>query len=314
MFGTSLQVFGLSEHGTQQRYEKDHDCSSTEFVRPTVQQSVWELLKGSELEQYAAAFERAQLDAALAAELELRDIRELLPMAPLAHCLLIRRRLSERAPNVAMVPDSPAWLWASRVISNGVRDGNLKESSTIMHEVDLISGSLFLAFSIAPLLSPPDSCAQGALCKELMAIDIILWTVLTGSLFVCVVNAWVCVKIEQTVSVRSLPKWVRDHYPYWNSAGSLLVIGLTVLPPALCTRSVILLRGHEAYPPWLMWAVVAILSSAWLAVWISWVSVTRSTFEVNLIDFPAFNMGLLGAYMPKSQLKRAPQKAPPYVM
>lgn len=313
MFAASLQVFGLSEHGTQQRYEKDHDCSSTAFVRPTVQQSVRELLKGSELEQYAAAFEGAQLDAALAAELELRDIRELLSTAPLAHCLLIRRRLSERALTVAMVPDSPAWLWASRVISNGVRDGNLKESSTIMHEVDLISGSLFLAFSIAPLLSPPDSCAQGALCKELMAIDMILWTVLTGSLFVCVVNAWVCVKIEQTVSVHSLPQWLQDHFPYWNSAGALLVIGLTVLPPALCTRSVILLRGHEAYPPWLTWAVVAILSSGWCAVWISWVSVTRSTFGLNLYDFPAFNMGLLGARMPKSELKRAPQQAPPYV-
>ena len=313
MFAASLQVFGHSGHDTQQSHDKDHDCSSTPFVRPTVQQSVRELLEGSELEQYTATFEGAGLDADLAADLELRDIREFLPTAPLAHCVRIRRRLSERDLTMAAVPDSPAWLWAARVISNGVRDGNLKESSTIMHEVDLISGSLFLAFSIAPLLSPPDSCAQGALCKELMAIDMILWTVLTGSLFVCVVNAWVCVKIEQTVSVHSLPQWLQDHFPYWNSAGALLVIGLTVLPPALCTRSVILLRGHEAYPPWLTWAVVAILSSGWCAVWISWVVVTTSTFGVSLCDFPAFNLGLLGAYMPKSGLTRALQKTPPYV-
>lgn len=308
MFASTIQVFARSDHDTHQ----DVDC--TPFVRPTVQQNVRELLEGSELEQYAAAFEGAQLDAALAAELELRDIRELLSAAPLAHCLLIRRKLSERAPTMAVVPDSPAWLWPARVISNGVRDGNLKESSTIGHEIDLISGSLFLAFSIAPLLAPPDSCAQGARCTKLMTMDMVLWTVLTGSLFVCVVNSWVCVKLEQTVDAGSLPRWVQDHYRYWNSAGSLLVIGLTVLPPALCTRSCIYLRGHEAYPPWLAWAVVAILASCWCAVWTGWVVVTMSTFGVSLWDFPAFNLGLLGVRLPRSDLKRAPQKVSPYVM
>ena len=46
--------------------------------------------------RYARVFQDAALDdAGLAAELALGDLRELLPEAPLAHCLQLRRLIAE---------------------------------------------------------------------------------------------------------------------------------------------------------------------------------------------------------------------------
>lgn len=59
--------------------------------------------------EYARVLQSAGVDAELAAELELADLRELLPAAPIAHCLLIKRRLSARGTVKPVIPDTPAW-------------------------------------------------------------------------------------------------------------------------------------------------------------------------------------------------------------
>merc|ERR1711920_970812 len=133
---------------------------------------------------------------------ELRDFRELLPQGtPVSHCLKIRHALAKSNHEAyPVIPDVPAWKWPARVLANGLREQNLYEKSTIAHEFDLVVGSLFLAFSIGALLSPPTSCANSERCPNLLATDLLLWAVLTASLLVCVVNAWTCFNIENTVS------------------------------------------------------------------------------------------------------------------
>ena len=93
--------------------------------------------------EYARVLESAGVDAELAAELELADLRELLPAAPIAHCLMIKRRLSARTEIKPVIPNSPAWKWTARVVANGVREGNIKEFSG---EIVVMAAALFLIF------------------------------------------------------------------------------------------------------------------------------------------------------------------------
>ena len=57
--------------------------------------------------------EAAELDGELAAELGLAEMRDVLPDAPIAHCLLLVRRLSELKTVQPAIPDTPAWRVAS---------------------------------------------------------------------------------------------------------------------------------------------------------------------------------------------------------
>ena len=55
-------------------------------------QTIAELLSADEtLASYGNAFESAGIDVALAATMQLHDLREFLPHAPIAHCLLLKR-------------------------------------------------------------------------------------------------------------------------------------------------------------------------------------------------------------------------------
>jgi len=219
-------------------------------------------------------------------------------------------------------------------VANGTREGSIRELSAVKHELDLIAGSLFLSFAISQLLAPPDSCVtsinalpdddgsllemlepQSAPCPALLAADMILWAMLTVALLVCVVASWSATQIEQAVSSASMPKWVADFWQFFNIGAGLLATSFTfLLPLALATRTMILLDGHPAYPWWLAWAVAAILVvGTELVVYGWWMSLTMRTFGVRLVDYPAFNLGLLGVRMPLASLKRAPQQTPvPY--
>ena len=280
--------------------------------------------------EYARLLESAGMDAELAADLELADLREILPAAPIAHCLLIKRILAARSTVKPVIPNTPEWKWTARVVANGVREGSIKELSAVKHELDLITGSLFLSFAISQLLAPPDSCVtstnassddegsmlemlepQPAPCPTLLAADMILWATLTVALLLCVVASWSIAQIEQAVSSASMAKWVATFWRFYNIGAGLLVTSFTfLLPLALATRTMILLNGHPAYPWWLAWTVATILVvGTGLVVYGWWVSLTTRTFGVRLVDFPAFNLGLLGVRMPLASLKRASQQA-----
>ena len=86
-------------------------------------------------------------------------------------------------------------------------------------------------------------------------------------------------------------------------------MGLTVLPLALSTRSFILLDGHSSYPSWLSWTVVGVLLTGWCSNWVGWIIVTRKTMDVRVVDFPIFNLGLLGIRLPRGQVHEKNFKA-----
>lgn len=265
---------------------------------------------------HAQQLEEAELDADLVSELSLADLRELLPAAPAAHCLLLRRRLSESRSLRPVIPDTPAWAWPARVIATGVCEGNLKDQALVKHEFDLIGGSLFLSFAIGPLLSPPSACADGSVCSSLLAADLLCWVCLTTCLLLCVVSSWSTVAIEQGVASGSMARWVFENWKIFNLGGLLMVASFTFLPVALSTRSAILLHGSPAHPPWLVWAVMGVLAGGGIVLQYTWwVIICGRTFGVKLgPDFVAFNLGLLGLRMPTRQLEGAPENtSPPYM-
>ena len=285
-------------------------------------QTIAELLSADEtLASYGNAFESAGIDVALAATMQLHDLREFLPHAPIAHCLLLKRLFrasDDDGPALKpMIPDVPSWKWPARVISNGVIEDSLKETATIHHEFDLIAGSLLLSFTIGPLLAPPDSCAQGAACPSLLAADVLLWATLTASLLLCVVSSWSMAAIEWSVSKSSMAQWMEDNWAFYNLGTNLFVCAMTVLPLALATRATIVLYGHPAHPPWLVWCVVAIIAGGGTVLqYVWWFLITTKTFGVRRrpLEFAAFNLGLLGMRLPKRSLQDAPpQNAVPYM-
>jgi hypothetical protein len=135
------------------------------------------------------------------------------------------------------------------MIANGVRDDNLKEVCTVRHEFDLIGSSLFLSFSVTPLLTPPESCAEGRSCPNLLAADLLLWSFLVSCLLAAVVFTWTGAVLESFVSRPSFPRWLQDHYTWFCSPSVFFITGLSLMPPAFGLRLIILLDGHPAYPP-----------------------------------------------------------------
>ena len=180
---------------------------------------------------HAQQLEEAGLDADLVSELSLADLRELLPAASAAHCALLRRRLAESRELRPVIPDTPAWAWPARVIATGVCQGNLKDQALVKHEFDLIGGSLFLSFAIAPLLSPPNVCADGSVCSTLLAADLLCWVCLTTCLLLCVVSSWSMVAIEQGVTSRSMARWIFENWRIFNLGGLLMVAAFTPASP-----------------------------------------------------------------------------------
>ena len=129
--------------------DQQHRASAAghRFVCSDAERSLAELLETDPaLLPYATALEQAGINAALAEDLDLAHLKELLPDAPVAHRLILRRRFSQRSAVKPVIPDTPNWKWTSRVLANGINEGNLKELSIISHEFDLLGGSLFLAF------------------------------------------------------------------------------------------------------------------------------------------------------------------------
>eukprot|EP01049_Picozoa_sp_SAG25_P004072 SAG25_NODE_247_length_11077_cov_5.635088_12_plen_209_part_00 len=157
-----------------------NDQQISRFVADDRRDTLSELLSGDpKLRDCAQRLEEAELDAELVSALSLADLRELLPGAPAAHCLLLRHRLSEGSTSLRpVIPDAPAWKWQARMVANAVRDGNLKDQATMKHEFDLIVGSLFLSFAIGPVLSPPDrvrgwSCMPRDACCRYAVLGIV---------------------------------------------------------------------------------------------------------------------------------------------
>jgi hypothetical protein len=266
---------------------------------------------------YSSAFEAAGIDVAMAATMQLADLREFLPQAPIAHCLLLKQRLTAYSPTFKPhIPDTASWKWPARIIANGAIEHSLKETAIIHHEFDLIAGSLLLSFTIGPLLAPPDSCAQGAACPSLLAVDVLLWATLTALLLLCVVSSWSMAAIEWAVSERSMAQWMQDNWAYYNLGSSLFVLSMTFLPMALSTRATIVLYDNPAYPRWLVWLVIAIITGGGAVLqYVWWVLITTKTFGVRRrpLDFAKFNLGLLGARLPtRDLLDAAPQNPVPY--
>ena len=276
-----------------------------------------ELLSGEpKLQGYARMLEEAELDAELVCELSLADLRELLPNAPAAHCLLLRRRLAESRELRPRIPDTPAWVWPARVIATGQCGGNLKDQALVKHEFDLICGSLLLSFTIEPLLSPPTACADDSDCSTLLAVDLLCWVCLTTSLLLCVVSSWSMVAIEQCVTPGSMAQWVFDNWRIFNLGGLLMVASFTFLPVALSTRSIILLHDSPAYPPWLVWASVGVLTCGGIILQYTWwVIICGRTYGVKLgSEFVSFNLGLLGLRLPVQALEKATENENPRYM
>jgi hypothetical protein len=295
-----------------------NDQQISRFVADDRRDTLSELLSGDpKLRDCAQRLEEAELDAELVSALSLADLRELLPGAPAAHCLLLRHRLSEGSTSLRpVIPDAPAWKWQARMVANAVRDGNLKDQATMKHEFDLIVGSLFLSFAIGPVLSPPTACADGRACPGMLAADMLCWVSLTITLLLCVVVSWSMAAIEQCVSSASMARWIHDNWRFFNLGGGLMVTSFTFLPVALSTRSVILLRNNPSYPAWLVWVVVATLSAGGIILqYVWWVIICCRTFTISSpCDFVAFNLGVLGFRMPKRQLENATEQKPvPYM-
>ncbi len=284
---------------------------------------------------FALAFAACGLDESphLVAELSLADMKELMfdvqkgPTDSLgADCLRLRQACAnqkrnncaeqtlwspkgevelKKAKGVSVWP--PAWKWCLRLVTNGVAEDNLPDKVLIQQEFNLIIASLFLAFSIAALTTPPRGCNDEAgqaigSCPNLQAVDLLLWATLTSTLVLAVVNAWSCAALAHTVAKGRLGAWIVDFYNYYNSASCMLVVGFSVLLPALSTRSFILIDNHPAYPEWLSKAVVVVLMGGWSACWMAWIYITRATFRVSMWDFASFNLGLLGIRTPRGQL------------
>ena len=274
--------------------------------------SIAELLV-DDLAQYSATFLSAQLDdVSLAAEMSLADLRELLPHAPIVHCLKLKQLLSEHASAVprARLPDSLPWQSACRLIANGVRDDNLKETCTVRHEFDLIGSSLFLSFSIAPLLAPPESCAMGRPCPNLLAADLLVWTFLVSCLLAAVVFTWTGAVLESFVSRSSFPRWLQDHYRWFCSPSVLFISGLSFMPPAFGLRLFILLSGHPAYPPWLPSVILGILLGATILEWVYYGAVCCHTLGMTHGEFwiGGGYLGQIGFLLPRRHLCDRPLK------
>lgn len=302
-------------HRTQRAHKPA--IGGSRFVQKAQSKTLSELLVDDpKLLAYVPKLEAAELDGELAAELGLAEMRDVLPDAPIAHCLLLVRRLSELKTVQPAIPDTPAWKWPARVIATGVRDSNLKDQATVKHEFDLIGGSLLLSFAIGPLLSPQTTCADGSECPVILALDMLCWATLSTCLLLCVVSSWSMVAIEQCVSTEAMARWAYENWPFYNMGAGLMVTSFTFLPFALATRSVILLHGNPAYPAWLVWIVMAILLGGGIVMQYTWwIIICCRTFAVSsAADFVAFNLGLLGFRMPKTQLERAPvQMNVPYM-
>ena len=290
---------------------------SSRYVDENSARTVTELLSDEpNLLIYAQRLEEAELDPEMVAGLCLADLREVLEDAPIAHCLRVRQRLSGSTRLRPVIPDSPAYKWQARMVATGLRDGNLKEAAATQHEFDLILGSLFLSFAIAPLLEPPTACADGSSCSGLLAVDILCWVCLITCLMLGVINCWTMALIERCVSSNSMPRWICDNWRIFNLGHTMTIFSFTWLPVALSTRSVILFDGSPSYPWWLVWAVVAILVCGGIVLqYIWWVVICCCTFSIkSASEFIAFNLGVLGLRMPNEQLESAQVQDPVHYM
>ena len=279
------------------------------FVTYDAAPTISELLAADdELAQYVKAFADAALeDVALAAEMSLADLQAFLPSAPLAHCLKLRRLFAtNRTTLKPLVSEHPCWLLASRTIAANACDGSLRERSLARHEFDLIGGSLFLAFSIAPLLAPATSCAGDQPCPALLTADLLLWTCLTASLLTVVVLTWASVIIESAVTNASFAQWMLDHWRFYTATALMFVASLTILPVAISVRLFILVDGHPNYPPWLAGAIMAVLVIAMCLQWTCYAACTFSTFGlISTFDFVLMDLGALGLHLPWTRAKAA---------
>ena len=284
------------------------------FIANNEAKSIAVLLESdSTLAQYRSSFAAAQLDDAwLAAEMSLADLRELLPQAPIVDCLKLKRLLSEHtsADLKAQMPDSLPWQSVGRLIANGVRDDNLKEVATIRHEFDLIGSSLFLSFSIGPLLEPPEACAMGRPCPNLLAADLLVWTCIVSCLLAAVVFTWTGAVLESFVSRKSFPRWLQDHYRWFCSPSMLFISGLTCLPPAFGLRLIILVDGHPAYPPWLSWVILGALTGAMTLEWMYYGAIVSHTLGMTQREFwiGGGYLGQIGFLLSEKHLCERPLK------
>ena len=80
-----------------------------------------------ELAQYVEAFERNEVVAELAHEMTTRELREMLPLAPMGHILRMRQLLDSELRPRPVAPASAAWLFPFRMVSGGTLDDNLEE-------------------------------------------------------------------------------------------------------------------------------------------------------------------------------------------
>jgi hypothetical protein len=203
----------------------------------------------------------------------------------------------------------------SRVNAVGVCDGKLASSFTLLQELNVIAASLYMSLCLPVVLNLPTECADGSECNTLRGANAILWAVATASFVTSTGGAWIMLIVAQAVSDDHQAKWTEDHLRQSALPATLFVTGVTITPVAVCSQLLIGSVGGPSYSPAVRWAVVAIVMVVgWVLQWSIWITAAKTTYGVKWSEFPAFQLGALGAYLPPKQLASGElRKTVPYV-
>ena len=266
------------------------------------------LAEHDELRGYAAAFESAQIDSDLAADLNVSELLSVLgTAAPLGHALKLRRVLADAAQAARKprprIPAGPAWQVTSRITAVGVCDDKLGSSFVYLQELNVIAASLYMSVCLPTMHNLPTECMDGSECRTLRAVNAILWAVATACFITSTGGGWIMLIVVQAVSDTHMAKWCEDHFRLSALPTTLFVTGVTVTPVAVCSQLLTGSLGGSSYAPAVRWAVLTIVMAVgWALSWFIWIAAAKSTYGVKWSEFLAFQMGAFGAYLPQRQL------------
>ena len=261
------------------------------------------------LAEYVPAFKGASIDADLASDMSIDDLRALLPDAPLGHCLLMRRVLRQRSAPHAFVPagcDSSV-VAVSRLVGRAAAAGDTREWMFENLEINLIVSSLFFAVSFQALLSTPESCAGGVECPVLLTVDAWLWAVISAFFLSTVTFGWIVNHFTGMVHDEHLPGYALDNFLWFMAGGAAVILGVSLFPVAAAARVVILLDGNKAYLSWAGWSLVGLFSLVFILEWVYYamgIQVTHK-FKRMCIDGSRYQWGVFCcSCLTKKKLRR----------
>eukprot|EP01051_Picozoa_sp_SAG22_P014358 SAG22_NODE_1731_length_3703_cov_2.829634_1_plen_347_part_10 len=301
-FGLLSRAAWDADPGTAQRRRvapTGDDELRSAFVEEQAALPVAALLAHTELGGYAAAFESAEIDSELAADLSVSELHSVLGAgAPLGHALKLRRVFADAARIVRQprprIPAAPAWQVLSRISAVGQCDGKLASSFMLLQELNVIAASLYMSLCLPVMLDLPTECADGSACDALRAVNAVLWAIATASFVTSTGGAWIMLIVVQAVSDTHQAKWQEDHIRQSSLPAGLFVLGVTVTPVAVCSQLLIGSLGGPSYSPAIRWAVVAIVMV------VGW-ALERFFFILAPTRFPLFSKARPAFFNPFSK-------------